>query len=65
MNKLFNETEYLVDPWKGFAGVAWKTRVDVRDFIQNNYTPYLGDASFLSGPTARTRTLWAHLGELL
>jgi formate acetyltransferase 1 len=65
MDNLFTDTEYLVDPWKGFAGTAWKTRVDVRDFIQKNYTPYLGDSSFLSGPTQRTHTLWERLGGLL
>ena len=37
--------------WDGFAGRLWKEGVDVRDFIQNNYTPYDGDDSFLEGPT--------------
>jgi formate C-acetyltransferase len=55
----------LADSWRGFAGTDWKDKVDVRAFIQDNYTPYGGDASFLAGPTERTRQLWAKLGELL
>ena len=54
-----------VDPWKTFAGAAWRSRVDVRDFIQTNYTPYLGDDAFLADATERTLKLWATLGELL
>ena len=53
------------DPWDGFIGAAWRNQVDVRGFIQANYTHYLGDASFLAGPTARTTALWAKLQELL
>jgi len=53
------------DPWTGFVTGAWTENVDVRGFIQANYTPYLGDASFLAGPTARTTALWAKLQELL
>lgn len=52
-------------PWLGFTGVDWQHRVDVRDFIQHNYTPYLGDDSFLAPATARTRQLWAELSELI
>jgi formate C-acetyltransferase len=51
-------------PWHGFAGGAWSETIDVRDFIQQNYTPYDGDAAFLAGPTERTAGLWAELGEL-
>ncbi len=54
-----------IDPWRGFAGTSWRDRVDVRAFIQDNYTPYAGDASFLTGPTERTTRLWARLGQLL
>jgi formate C-acetyltransferase len=54
-----------VNPWREFSGDSWKTRVDVRDFIQRNYTPYLGDGSFLAGATERTLKLWETLGELL
>jgi formate C-acetyltransferase len=51
--------------WRGFAGEAWTTKVDVRDFIQRNYTPYHGDEAFLAGPTARTKALWEKLLPLL
>ncbi|GAA1630923.1 formate C-acetyltransferase [Georgenia ruanii] len=44
--------------WRGFTAGAWSTAIDVRDFIQRNYTPYLGDASFLAGPTERTTAVW-------
>ena len=50
--------------WNGFVGRVWKDNVDVRDFIQNNYTPYDGDESFLAGPTDATNTLWGKLQEL-
>ena len=46
------------DEWNGFEGRKWKEEVDVRDFIQNNYTPYDGDESFLEGPTDATNKLW-------
>lgn len=65
MDTVFSDTRYMTDPWKTFAGTTWRTQVDLRDFIQNNYTPYLGDASFLSGPTERTKALWARLGDQL
>lgn len=50
--------------WEGFTGKKWKEGVDVRDFIQNNYTPYDGDEAFLEGPTDATRRLWGRLQEL-
>ena len=49
------------DPWQGFIGSRWLDRIDVRDFIQANVTPYTGDAAFLAGPTERTRALWSRL----
>ena len=52
------------DQWEGFEGRLWKEEVNVRDFIQNNYTPYLGDESFLAGPTEATNKLWGKLQEL-
>ena len=52
------------DQWQGFKGRQWKEGVDVRDFIQNNYTPYDGDESFLAGPTEATDKLWGKLQEL-
>ena len=47
-----------------FKGFTWKREINVRDFIQNNYTPYEGDESFLAGPTERTLKLWAELSEM-
>jgi len=52
------------DQWEGFEGRLWKEEVNVRDFIQNNYTPYDGDESFLAGPTDATNKLWGKLQEL-
>lgn len=52
------------DEWDGFSGTKWKEVIDVRDFIQHNYTPYDGDESFLEGPTDATNTLWSKLQEL-
>ena len=43
--------------WNGFKKGEWSEKIDVRDFIRRNYTPYLGDASFLAGPTERTTKL--------
>src|SRR5271170_7307833 len=50
--------------WRGFVGGAWQKHVDVREFIQKNYTPYEGDERFLSGPTERTTNLWTKLTPL-
>ena len=50
--------------WDGFKGRRWKEGVNVRDFIQNNYTPYEGDESFLEGATEATDKLWGRLQEL-
>ena len=50
--------------WEGFKGRKWRDDVDVRDFIQNNYTIYDGDESFLAGPTDATNKLWAELSKL-
>lgn len=47
-----------------FLEDLWKEGVNVRDFIQNNYTPYDGDESFLEGPTDSTNRLWGKLQEL-
>ena len=43
--------------WIGFNGGVWQTEINVRDFIQTNYTEFTGDASFLSGATPRTEAL--------
>ena len=55
---------YHFEQWNGFSGSLWKEEVNVRDFIQNNYTAYNGDESFLVGPTEATNKLWAALQEL-
>ena len=52
------------EQWNGFEGRLWKEEINVRDFIQNNYTPYDGDESFLAGPTEATNKLWGKLQEL-
>src|SRR5690349_9456932 len=51
-------------PWQGFVLGLWQKRIDVRDFIQQNFQPYEGDESFLAGATERTRALWNQLNEL-
>ncbi|MGV9992204.1 formate C-acetyltransferase [Streptomyces sp. NPDC003374] len=50
--------------WRDFAGTGWRERIDVRDFVQANYTPYEGDASFLAGPTDRTTAVWRKVSAL-
>ena len=52
------------EAWDGFVGGNWQKAVDVRDFIQKNYTPYDGDDSFLAGPTEATTKLWADVMDL-
>ena len=53
------------NPWEGFSEGAWRTEVNVRDFINQNYTPYVGDDSFLAGATARTKAMWETVAELI
>ena len=50
--------------WDGFEGRLWKEEINVRQFIQDNYTPYEGDESFLEGPTEATDKLWGALQKL-
>ena len=50
--------------WRGFTGVKWTEEVNLRDFIQHNYTPYDGNEDFLAGPTEATNKLWGMLKEL-
>ena len=50
--------------WRGFKGNKWLSEVNIRDFIQNNYTSYEGDETFLAGPTHATETLWQKLRVL-
>src|SRR2546425_621179 len=53
------------DAWRGFTGGRWQKHVDVREFIQQNYTPYEGDERFLAGATERTKKLWEKILPLL
>ena len=50
--------------WEGFTPGLWNLEINVRDFIQKNYTPYDGDDSFLVGPTEATKKLWAQVMDL-
>ena len=52
------------DAWKGFEKGEWQDEINVRDFIQRNYTPYEGDSSFLKGPTDKTKKLWDEVLDL-
>ena len=53
-----------MNAWQGFKTGKWTKEVDVRGFIQANYTPYEGDASFLAGATENTKQLWEEVMEL-
>jgi formate C-acetyltransferase len=57
-------TPEIKTPWNGFRGGLWQKKIDVRDFIQQNYTPYEGDGAFLAGATERTKRIWDRLNEL-
>lgn len=50
--------------WNGFVGKLWQEEINVRDFIQCNYTPYTGDDSFLEGSTENTKKVWDKLTEM-
>ena len=52
------------DAWEGFQRGKWQKEIDVRSFIQSNYTPYEGDSSFLAGTTEKTKELWNTVLEL-
>jgi len=52
------------ESWAGFKGDAWKHEINVRDFIQNNYTPYEGDESFLASSSEKTKKVWDKLTEM-
>ncbi|WP_445772943.1 formate C-acetyltransferase [Shewanella sp.] len=58
-----DKTELFANAWEGFVAGDWKTEVNVRDFIQKNYTPYEGDESFLEGATDATVSLWDKVME--
>ena len=52
------------DQWNGFEKGDWQNEINVRDFIQHNYTPYEGNSDFLANPTEKTRKLWDEVLEL-
>lgn len=54
----------IQEEWNGFRGGRWQSEINVRDFIQRNYTPYTGDASFLQGATARTNKVMERVHAL-
>ncbi|MBC2856273.1 MAG: formate C-acetyltransferase [Cetobacterium sp.] len=56
--------ENLQSYWQDFKGDLWKKEINVRDFIQNNYTPYTGDDKFLAGATENTKKVWNKLTEM-
>src|SRR5688572_9263433 len=56
--------EGAVSAWEGFHPGLWQKTIDVRDFIQQNYQPYDGDAGFLAPATARTEKIWSTLQAL-
>lgn len=58
------EENDMQNEWRSFKGGAWEREINVRDFIQKNYTPYNGDSSFLEGPTQDTTDLWDQVLEL-
>ncbi len=63
----FNENyggKKMNQEWNGFVNGVWQREINVRDFIQKNYTPYDGDDSFLAGPTEATKELWEQVMDL-
>ncbi|TMR04215.1 formate C-acetyltransferase [Actinomadura soli] len=59
-----DDVQHDISAWRGFHGTTWREHIDVRDFVQANYTPYEGDASFLQGPTERTREVWGRIAAM-
>ena len=64
MYQTFQNTPIFQTAWRDFLGSKWTDEVNVRDFIQNNYTQYDGDESFLAAPTSATHLLWERLQKL-
>ncbi|SDK52711.1 formate C-acetyltransferase [Alkalibacterium thalassium] len=64
MEKQRTDEMTLETLWEGFKGKKWKDTIDVRNFIQSNYTQYDGDESFLEGPTKHTEELWEQVMDL-
>ena len=63
MERIDTGVEATEQAWAGFAPGNWTQTIDVRDFIQQNYTPYEGDAEFLAGPTDKTLRVWDTLSN--
>ncbi len=55
----------MMKQWNGFQASKWMKEINVRDFIQKNYKPYMGDGSFLTGATERTQALWDRVKDLM
>ena len=64
MTSTVPSTDQMAPQWAGFTSGPWQDEIDVRDFIQRNYTPYEGDSSFLAGPTERTLGIWGKLTQM-
>ncbi|HKA00846.1 MAG TPA: formate C-acetyltransferase [Candidatus Solibacter sp.] len=64
IDETVRERRRRLSQWEGFENGHWQRKIDVRDFIQQNYRPYEGDESFLQGPTERTQYIWNKLKEL-
>ena len=65
INKDENSEQQIAQYYKDFKGDKWKEGIDVSDFIDNNYTEYLGDDSFLQGKSERTTKVWSICEKLL
>lgn len=55
----------MLTSWEKFTPGKWTREINVRDFIQENYTPYTGDSAFLAPPTERTQKLWSQVNVLM
>jgi len=62
--KISPEKPSATDPWRGFKPGLWQRDINVRWFLQQNYTPYEGDDSFLAPATERTKRIWKKLEEM-
>ena len=60
----FRKGVFIVNAWNNFNRGAWVDNINVGDFIQTNYTEYLGDESFLTSPTDATMKLWEYLKKI-
>ncbi|WP_425307684.1 formate C-acetyltransferase [Ammonicoccus fulvus] len=64
MTSTLSSNDRVAPQWAGFTSGPWQDEIDVRDFIQRNYTAYAGDDSFLAGPTERTLGIWNKLSAM-